>query len=240
MKQLRQIKPGWYLLGALFIYSIVISFAYLNARKPQPTPEPVVSQELEEATSTVADGLWFPIPGAHLPEDDSYLPGSARNYRRGENQGFDFYGNDAGIPIVYGQAVIAASDATVIRADTVYTEPSQADWQALIAKVGTDGANETDLNILRGRQVWLELPDKRILRYAHLSAIDPSIKVGETVYRGQVIAYVGNSGTDDGVAGTNRGARLHFEIWNSNGQYFGQGLGTAATREAAQNLFVGP
>lgn len=242
MSMLRQIKLGWYILIALFIYSISMTFAYFGLRKTSKLIEeqPTVIQEAPVLESSSPEGLWFPIPGASLPEDDSYLPGSPRTYRRGENQGFDFYGNDAGIPIVYGQAVIAASDATVIRADTVYTEISQAAWQALLTKVASDGANDTDLNLLRGRQIWLELADKSILRYAHLSAINPTIKVGSKVYRGQVIGYVGNSGTDDGVAGSNRGARLHFEIWRSDGQFIGQGLSIAAVRDLAKSIFVGP
>ena len=242
MNLLRQIKPGWYLLLALFIYSIWLSFAYFGLRRTAQivAAQPTVVEPAPISQSLAPEGLWFPIPGASLPEDDSYLPGSPRTYRRGENQGFDFYGNDAGIPIVYGQAVIASSDATVIRADTVYSELSQPDWQALLTKVASEGANDTDLNLLRGRQVWLELDDKTILRYAHLSTIHPSIEVGTKVYRGQVIAFVGNSGTDDGVAGSNRGARLHFEIWRNDGQYLGQGLSAAAVRDMAQSLFVGP
>lgn len=242
MNGIKHIKPGWYVLIALLVYSIVISSALVTSRRTIRTLQDTAVSPVQQAPSSVAanSGLWFPIPGAKLPEDNSYLPGSPRVYRRGENQGFDFYGNDAGIPIVFGQAVIASADATVIRADTLYSELSQEAWRDLLTKVSAQGANETDLNLLRGRQVWLKLDDDRILRYAHLSAIHPSIAVGTRVYRGQVIAYVGNSGTDDGVEGTPRGARLHFEIWLPNEQYFGQDMTTAAVRDAAKSLFVGP
>ena len=247
MQSLGRIKPGWYVLVALLIYSIIMTSLYIQSQRSQrilaaiesevnPSSEPTINLNLRSP-----QGLWFPIPGASLPQDRSYLPGAARSYRRGINQGFDFYGNDAGIPISYGQPVIASADGIISRADTVYEELDNAAWQALLSKVADRGASEEDLNLLRGRQVWLELNDGRILRYAHLSAIHPAIIEDAFVYRGQVIAYVGNSGTDDGVAGSTRGARLHFEIWQADGTYFGQNLDSeAAVRSTADALFVGP
>lgn len=243
MTTLKRIKPGWYLLLLLFLFSIFMTVIYFRMRSEnQALKTSILNTPTPQVQASLApEGLWFPIPGASLPEDDSYLPSSPRIYRRGENQGFDFYGNDSGTPIVFGQSVIASADATVIRADTVFTELSQPDWEALLSKVSDRGANEEDLNLLRGRQVWLELADGRILRYAHLSGIEPDIEVGQQVYRGQVIAAVGNSGTDDGVAGSTRGARLHFEVWFPDGRFFGQSIGSpAAVRDAAQSLFVGP
>lgn len=244
---LRNIKPGWYLLLALFLYSVIITVVYsraqrnyaiLSAAQAQTSLETAVTLDVR---SPQGPGLWFPIPGAQLPEDPSYLPGAARLYRRGENQGFDFYGNDAGIPIAYGQPVIAAADGNVKRADILFEELDTAEWQALLSKVADQGATEEELNLLRGRQIWIELNDGRTLRYAHLSAIHPLVELNEFVYRGQVIGYVGNSGTDDGIAGTQRGARLHFEVWQNDGSFFGQNLGPeAAVRSAAESLFNGP
>ncbi len=245
MQSVSRIKPGWYLLIALLIYSIVITVFYLRAQRNQRVLSTIeTTQEIEPTVNLnlrSPQGLWYPIPGANLPEDRSYLPGAPRVYRRGENQGFDFYGNDAGIPIAYGQPVIASADGIISRVDNVYQELDDPSWQALLAKVADRGASTEDLNLLRGRQIWLELNDGRVLRYAHLSDVHPSIVEGAFVYRGQVLGYVGNSGTDDGVAGTTRGARLHFEIWQTDGTYFGQNLDSeAAIRSAADALFVGP
>jgi len=134
-----------------------------------------------------------------------------------------------------------SADGIVKRVDTVYQEMADSDWQALLAKVAERGATEEELNLLRGRQIWIELNDGRMLRYAHLSDVHPSVELNNFVYRGQVIAFVGNSGTDDGIAGSQRGARLHFEIWQKDGSFFGQNLGPeAAVRSAAESLFVGP
>lgn len=191
------------------------------------------------ATTAAPAGLWFPVVGASVPRSEAYLPGAPRVYRNGVNQGFDFYSGDAGIPIPYGTPVVAAADGVVARADNNYSELDQAAWDALIEEVGINGANEEQLDRLRGRQLWLTTADGRTLRYAHLSRLRPGIEEGQRVYRGQVIGFVGNSGTDDGVRGTSGGARLHFEIWQDE-QFFGQDLDSEELRVRAASLFVGP
>jgi murein DD-endopeptidase MepM/ murein hydrolase activator NlpD len=133
---------------------------------------------------------------------------------------------------------VAGRAATVGRLDRAYAEPSEAEWEALLGAVA-DGADEDQLDRLRGRQVWLEDDEGRTYRYAHLSAIEPDLRVGQRVARGQVIARAGNSGTDDGVQGGRGGVRLHFEIWE-DGAFLGDGLEPAAVRAEAAARFVGP
>ncbi len=241
MMRLRKIPPGWYLLILLSIYAIVITFLWRRSIsngseiRVSTTPISMPVERLEPK-----QGMWFPIPGAHLPDRDYYLPGSLRNYRSGVNQGFDFYADTAGIPIVFGTPVIAAQDGIVIRADHNFQETLEEDWLTLMNEVSKREASEQELNILRGRQIWLRTKDGRILRYAHLSGIDDDIQLETEVYQGQVIGFVGNSGTDDGVKGTTRGARLHFEIWEPSGSFFGQGYSLEEIRTMANSLFVGP
>jgi murein DD-endopeptidase MepM/ murein hydrolase activator NlpD len=243
----RRLKPGWYLLLALLIYALVSSLmlgrsnaalretrdalaaAESAPESPAPTPPPVTLSE---------QGLWFPIPGATLPEDDAHLPGAARVYRDGVTEGFDFYDGQAGVPIQYGTPVIAAASGTIERVDSRYTEIGSDAWRSLIEAVA-DGASEAQLDRLRGRQVWLRSNDGSLLRYAHLADVRRNLSVGQRVVRGQVIGFVGNSGTDDGVAGTTRGARLHFEVWDDNG-FFGEGRSAEEIRAGAASLFTGP
>lgn len=233
----RHIKPGWYVLAVLLVYSLVTTFFLF---RPKVT---VMGQgSMPEITATLApQGLWFPIPGARLPQDARFLPTADRSYRKGVNQGFVFTTDSANIPVAYGTPVIASADATVIRVDTEFKEASPTDWRALMDRVGKLGATEEELDRFRGRQIWLRLEDGRTLRYGHLSNIRQGIEVNASVYRGQVIGFVGNSGTDDGVSGTTRGARLQFEVWQADGTFFGQGSQSIdQVRSAAANLFVGP
>jgi peptidoglycan LD-endopeptidase LytH len=253
-----KVKPGWILLALLFLYSVVITSAWQRSRAVVQDQRVVISDlqegglaqahavepvETEEETALEASaaeaGLWFPVAGAQLPQNPAYLPGAPRTYRQGVNQGFNFYSEDAGVPIPYGAPVIAAADGVVQRADLVYRELNPEEWQVLLADVA-DGADEAQLDILRGRQIVIETDDGLLLRYAHLSGIRPGISAGQRVYRGQVIGYVGNSGTTEGVRGSTQNARLHFEIWEADGSFFGEGMDEDALRVRAASLFVGP
>lgn len=213
-----------------------------NGDSTQSNETSAVSQEsaVVPPVTFAEAGLWMPIVGARVPQNPMWLPSAPRNYRLGESQGFDFYSDDAGVIIAYGTPVIASDDAKVIRVDSDHTELSSEKWDELLAEVGANGANDDQLDILRGRQIWLETQNGQTLRYAHLSGIRNGIEAGQQVYRGQVIGYIGNSGTDNAVKGDARGARLHFEIWDSEGQFFGQGLDTEDVQIRSPRLFVGP
>ena len=246
----RSIKLGWYVLAFLFLYSFISTISLINANVALgKTRQALEAQQTQDkrleppvassSTRTAPPGLWFPIPGASLPQEDAYLPGSARPYRNGVSQGFDFYSGDAGIPIAYGTPIIASESGVAVRVDQDYVELTPEAWDVLLENV-SEGATEEQLDQLRGRQVWIRTEDGRTLRYAHLSATRPGLASGQEIYRGQVIGYVGNSGTDDGINGTTARARLHFEIWNEDGTYFGENLDPDSLRLAASSLFVGP
>ena len=244
MAALRDLKPGWYLLAAVFLYAITMTALFVGrgeqirelraasaAEATEPAPQ-------DRPPAAIENGLWFPIPGARLPENPAHLPGSMRAYRQGVNEGFDFYDGDSGIPVPYGAAVTASASGTLLRVDNVYQEPTPEEWQALMESV-SDGASEEELDRLRGRQVWLRTGDGLLIRYAHLSGVANGLTEGQQVQRGEVLGYVGNSGTDEGVAGTEQGARLHFEVWEGE-TFFGEDMTTEELRIAAVSLFTGP
>jgi len=183
-------------------------------------------------------GLWFPVPGAGVPDDDAHLPGAPRAYRSGVSEGFVFWPDGAGVPLAFGTPVVAAGSGEVVRVDEPYAELDEAAWEALLAAV-TDGAEEDELDALRGRQVWIRLDDGRVLRYGHLSGVRPGLDVGQRVARGRVIGFAGNSGTLDGVLGRTTNARLHFEIRDGDA-FVGQGLDPDGVRLLAASLFTGP
>ncbi|MEJ2290767.1 MAG: M23 family metallopeptidase [Deinococcales bacterium] len=259
-----RIRPGWYLLLALVLYAVIVTALWrgsqgdvhrlqaqqaANASGGTPSAQATATQAAPvlapSGTSKAASGatapagLWFPLPGASVPKDANDLPGAARPYRHGVSQGFDFVDGDAGIPVTYGQPVIASAAGEIVRADTNYVEMSKDQWDQLLSQVGAGGADASQLDQLRGRQVWERLPDGRVLRYGFLSGVRDGIQKGIQVYRGEVIGYVGNSGTGDGVAQTTLHPRLHFEIWQGD-HFFGEGLKPDEVRMKAASLFVGP
>lgn len=259
-----RIRLGWILLLALLLYSIFVTSALQRTRRAfknlQNSSAIVATTEATEqvaqlddnsanaasnetsaqAVSIAEKGLWMPIVGARVPQNPMWLPTAPRNYRLGESQGFDFYSDDAGVTVSYGTPVIASDDGVITRADIEYDELPTEEWEQLIATVGTDGATDEQLDILRGRQIWLKTNTGQVLRYAHLSGVRNGIEKDTAVYRGQVIGYAGNSGTDDAVKGTTQGVRLHFEIWDEEGSYFGEGLSREDIQIRSPRLFVGP
>ena len=60
-------------------------------------------------------------------------------------------------------------------------------------------------------------------RYAHTSDIAANIHVGDTVHQGDVIAFVGDSGTPESISNPDTEEHLHFELRAGDG-YLGQGL----------------
>lgn len=257
-----RLRPGWYLLAALAVYAVVVTLLFQGSRaelaqlRSQQTvtaqggaPSAAASSAVAATSAPAASapapssgaiaGLWFPIPGAGVPKDTNNLPGASRPYRHGVSQGFDFASGDAGIPIAYGQPVVAAADGEIVRADTDYVEMTPDTWKQLLDAVSASGADASQLDRLRGRQIWERLPDGRVLRYGFLSGVRDGIRKGIQVYRGEVIGYVGNSGTGDGVGQTELHPRLHFEIWKGD-SFFGEGLTPDEVRMQAASLFVGP
>ncbi|MEX2534936.1 MAG: M23 family metallopeptidase [Trueperaceae bacterium] len=243
----RSLKPGWYLLAALLLYACAVTLLlalqgselrdYRNAMAADSPQSDEPTENASPAVQTEAN-LWFPLPGAELPDNPAHLPGAVRSYRQGVSQGFDFYDGGSGVPVPYGAAVTASAAGTLVRVDNVYRESEAEEWESLLEAV-TDGAQEGELDRLRGRQLWLETDDGRLLRYAHLSGIRRGLVEGGRVERGKVLGYVGNSGTDEGVAGSELGARLHFEVWEGD-SFFGEGMDTEELRIAAASLFTGP
>lgn len=250
-----RMKPGWYVLAGVTLYAIIVTVLLLTrpARivdSPAAATAAVAAASAEDsaaglgagpmATAT-STGLWYPIPGAGLPRTASNLPGAERSYRSGFSQGFDFVDGDVAVPVPYGAAVLSATQGQVVRADTAFAEMDPRAWQSLLADV-SEGATEEQLDQLRGRQLWIRTSDGTTLRYGHLSAIAPGLVVGRNVQRGQVIGFVGNSGTDDGVAGARDKARLRFEVWFEGDEagFLGDGLSADEVRLAAASLFVGP
>ena len=88
----------------------------------------------------------------------------------------------------------------------------------------------------RGRQVWLDHGNGVVTRYAHLSGIAPAATVGARVRKGDVIAYVGESGTPDSLLSPGSELHLHFEV-RAGDTYLGFGQMPAEVRRLFVVLF---
>jgi murein DD-endopeptidase MepM/ murein hydrolase activator NlpD len=84
--------------------------------------------------------------------------------------------------------------------------------------------------------VWIDHGNNLITRYAHLNKINSKIKVGQTVKHGDLLGFVGVSGTGQNLPGRAKFPHLHFEIW-LDGKYLGYGLTPAETVGIFENIF---
>ncbi|MDY7040617.1 MAG: peptidoglycan DD-metalloendopeptidase family protein, partial [Chloroflexota bacterium] len=175
-------------------------------------------------------GFISPIAGIKLPERENSLPGAPRHYRHGVHQGIDLYAWPDGAQVTTDTEVRAVRDGVVVRADWDYETPTELQMDEWLTECRQRGYTPAEiLDHLRGRQVWLDHGDGVVTRYVHLSAIAESLEEGQAVRQGQVIGYVGNSGTPESLYDADAELHLHFEIWIGE-HYLGQYLSSVETR----------
>jgi murein DD-endopeptidase MepM/ murein hydrolase activator NlpD len=160
------------------------------------------------------------------------MPNAPRDYRRGIHEGVDFYNVDNCTAVVRGTPVLAAKAGTVIRADIDYRPMTRADLQAYLANPNT----ETALDQFRGRQVWVQHEDGAVTRYCHLDGLAPGLANGARVAAGQVIAFVGETGTPESISNPGSEIHLHFEV-RLGTTFLGAGLPPAEVRSLYATLF---
>ncbi|MEE8370403.1 MAG: M23 family metallopeptidase [Dehalococcoidia bacterium] len=243
------------LLGACTGSSATVSQTTASSA-PLPTLAPIVSPapavtatsapgqapSVIQPTPVVAavSGLDYPLAGACLPAIDNLMPNAPRLYRAGIHEGVDFYPGLACAEIVEGTSVLAAEAGAVVRADWGFQEMTVAELDELLTRSKSQGYTDSAaMDRFRGRQVWIDHGGGIITRYAHLSGIAPGIEVGMTVQAGQLLSYVGDSGTPEAVTAPGAETHLHFEI-RVGESYLGEGLAADEVRALLAQAFSNP
>lgn len=177
------------------------------------------------------------MAGACLPSSDNLIPNAPRTYRAGVHEGVDFYEGYSCVSIGQGTPVLAARAGVVIRADHNYTLLTAPELDELLSRSKAQGYTDAEaLDRFRGRQVWVDHGDGVISRYAHLDGIATGLGIGQSVNAGDLLAYVGNSGTPESVTTPDMEMHLHFEIW-INGSYLGAGQPADVVRALLTQAF---
>lgn len=200
------------------------------------TPRPTAATPSAELPPGAA-GFAYPIAGACLPADDTLMPGAPRVYRQGIHEGVDFYDSDNCASIGVDTEVTAAKAGRVVRADVDYedlTVESLAELERRVDEAG--GSDPLVEDAYRGRQVWIDHGGGIVTRYAHLSGVAEGIEVGTRVGEGEVIAYVGESGTPESVTAPGTQIHLHLEI-RVGEEFLGEGLSPEQVRELYRQAF---
>ncbi len=211
---------------------LIIPGADFTAPATAPPTEPPPDPRLT--------GFSFPIAGACLPSSDNLMPNAPRAYRAGIHEGVDFYMGYNCVDVPAGAPVLAAKAGTVIRADANFVEMTGDELNAILDRTQLQGYTDAAaLDRFRGRQVWVDHGNGIVTRYCHLSGIAPGLIVGSHVDAGQVVGYVGDSGTPEAVTAPGTEIHLHFEL-RVDGSFLGAGLPIAEVRLLYQRLFSGP
>ncbi len=199
-------------------------------------------QRFEGLVSSPFDSRWpsgytVPIEGARFTSRRNHLPNQPRPYRNGVHQGFDFFSRVITIPIDYGTPIRSVAGGEIVKADHNYVEMTKEEYDAIISDARSQLTTpERSLDKLRGRQVWVEHVGGYVSRYAHLQGIPSNLQIGDSVSLGQVIGYIGNSGTIEAAQNTQDEPHLHFEIWDSEG-FMGENLESQQIYELVAQVF---
>ena len=185
-------------------------------------------------------GFAFPVEGACLPDSNNLMPGAPREYRAGVHEGVDFYAGSSCVDVPLGGPALAAKDGKVVRADTEFVEMTEAELNGLLSRSLQQGyTDERALDRFRGRQVWVDHGEGVVTRYCHLNGIAEGIAEGADVQVGQLLGYVGNSGTPEAVTSPGAEVHLHFEI-RLEDSFLGAGLPPDQVRALYQRAFSAP
>jgi murein DD-endopeptidase MepM/ murein hydrolase activator NlpD len=205
----------------------------IAASPPASTTSPALTATTAPNNgAAVLSGFSYPITGGCLPQGDQLMPNAPREYRKGVHEGIDFYNVDNCTAIGVGTPVHAAKAGRVIRVDRSYVDLNSTSLAAVMANPTT----AESIDVFRGRQVWVDHGGGVVTRYCHLSAVADGLQVGSMVNAGDVIAFVGESGTPESVGNPGHEYHLHFEV-RVGDSYLGSGQPAAQVRALYTALF---
>lgn len=186
-------------------------------------------------------GYKFPIKNGLMPKQDYALPGAPRAYRNGYHKGIDIYEYEDRelskiVPCDFDTDILSIQNGVIIRLDDDYIPMKPEDFERQKELTGKYPVTYVDRDF-GGRQIWIDHGNGVISAYNHMAKIQPGLKPGDRVRKGQVIGKTGNSGLKGEADRNDTNIHLHLEIW-IDGEYLGQGLSTKQSRELMEIFFT--
>jgi len=213
------------------VFGLVVACA-----EDQPAPSPAVpiqsTAPVSPSPTPVLTGFHMPIAGSCLPKSDKLMPNAPREYRKGTHEGIDFYNSDSCTFVNKGTRALAAKAGRVIRADRTYVDVNKKQVDAFLANPDTPES----LDQFRGRQVWIDHGGGVVTRYCHLNGVATGFEVGSQVQAGQLVGFVGESGTPSSVTKPGSQFHLHFEL-RVGDSFLGKALPPKSVRALYTTLF---
>jgi murein DD-endopeptidase MepM/ murein hydrolase activator NlpD len=185
------------------------AIAAVNPADPGVVLETLEPSQLTEYLSFLSP----PIENASASSRDSHLPGAPRHYRNGYHEGIDWYFDQKGNWVDETTPILAQADGVVVRADLNYDEFTYEERKKVLDfSKSLPHTPQYILDQLRGRSVWVQYERGVMVRYAHLSSVREGLDIGMKVKRGEILGFVGNSGTSSGVNQNQEDLHLHMDI----------------------------
>ena len=136
-----------------------------------------------------------------------------------------------------GTPARAAAGGKITRIDAGFKDMNAAEFNRVMTECyKSHQTSDHNEDLLRGCQVWIDHGGGMVTRYAHLSRINPALKKGQTIAKGETIGFIGVSGTGQNLPGRAKYPHLHFEIW-LDGKYLGWGLTPSETMGVFEDIF---
>jgi len=227
LRGLMPIEKGFWIVNAS-------TLSYRKLAAPDSLKTPLHRHVLDERV----EGIVMPIKGVGIPRHVGVFPGARRLYRFGIHEGMDLFDAAGGkTRVQMGTPARAAGSGKIIRVDANFKDMDAAQFNKVMTECyKSHQTSDHNEDLLRGCQVWIDHGGGMVTRYAHLSRINPALKKGQTISRGETLGYVGVSGTGQNLPGRAKYPHLHFEIW-LDGKYLGWGLTPSETMGVFEDIF---
>lgn len=158
-------------------------------------------------------GMSQPIDNAVITENPGQMPGAPREYRNGYHEGFDWYPGAIGREIDENTNVYPMYEGKIVKIDHNFEELDYEEREELLDEaIELNRTPQQTLDLVRGRQIWIESENNVLVRYAHLSSVNEDLKVGDEVDVETNLGTTGNSGTSEGSLNTKNDIHLHTDI----------------------------
>jgi murein DD-endopeptidase MepM/ murein hydrolase activator NlpD len=195
--------------------------------KPNSWQEKIERRAIDPRLSA----LIMPLAGSRLPRHPGVYPGARRLYRYGVHEGLDLF------DVPMGKPVRAVAKGKILRADANFVDMNEGQLSRVMNECLTEHrTSDKNEDLFRGCQVWIDHGNGMMTRYAHLSKINQALKVGQSISKGELVGYVGVSGTGQNLPGRAKYPHLHFEIW-LDGRYLGYGYTPQETVGIFEDIF---
>ena len=184
---------------------------YLKPLRMDRITDYICEKDDLEAMKKKIQYISSPIKGLDITDYSGQLPGSLREYRNGVHEGIDWYTRD--VVVDNTTDVFSMTEGEIVRIDHDYKEMSPEEREDLLS----DAKNyqitpRRTLDLMRGRQVWVQTDNQVLIRYAHLSSVASELSIGDKVSTDTILGKVGNSGTKNGSLGTDRDMHAHTDV----------------------------